>query len=373
MVKKRLFFLWFFFILFVIICIGFGIYYVRTKTEKNTLISHKEEKVLIESRENNVLFISDKLEENIRIKTIEEETKKIIEKEEIYSNNISFWNIWTTFYDYDFDGNHDFNKRYIVKGSFVYNNESIDIQVEWIKIKKDLYQLEKMSIPDIYTPNLYVKKLCFIEKISFIGWMCIWGGLSIFFTILAMAIYGSDAEKSFLGYLAGFFGCILFCHLIVAIIIAIYPCPISVKKDISMIIIYLSLIILGSFIIISAITYGLCNIIKENEVKEMDQVKIDGECIGKNFYTNYPENYEFYENGLISFIGEIENNSNKNYTYVDFNVSIFDINNKLLGVDTIIIMNFMSKQKRSYKVSMWIDPKEIRNVGRIKIIYHFSD
>jgi len=90
--------------------------------------------------------------------------------------------------------------------------------------------------------------------------------------------------------------------------------------------------------------------LNESKKKENGGTKIIGGFIyrnvriyrGKNYLTGEADDYP------AMIVGEMTNDSGKNYDTATFNVSVYDRKNHLLAVDSIYINNFMHNQTKSF-------------------------
>lgn len=96
----------------------------------------------------------------------------------------------------------------------------------------------------------------------------------------------------------------------------------------------------------------ICNeVIQKGEVKKKPDKKINSEFIKINSKYSFSKNilYSYDSNsGYLQVEGEMINNSNNNYDYSSFDISLYDKNDTFLGRTDLSIMNFCKGQKRSF-------------------------
>ena len=73
------------------------------------------------------------------------------------------------------------------------------------------------------------------------------------------------------------------------------------------------------------------------------------------------ENIHFKKSvfGGVDVIGEIANNSGKDYSFAMFKISLYDTNNRLLGIGNIVIPNLGNGQKKSFETMIEVEMSAI--------------
>jgi len=80
------------------------------------------------------------------------------------------------------------------------------------------------------------------------------------------------------------------------------------------------------------------------------------------------KNVSFTEVGFVTaVIGEITNNSNKNYSMANFLLSIYDKGGKLIGTGDIYINNFLTGQTKTFKAATMPITMDASKVSKYKI------
>ena len=94
--------------------------------------------------------------------------------------------------------------------------------------------------------------------------------------------------------------------------------------------------------------------LKDGQKTKIKEIKINGGFVYKNVH------FKKGSSGFVYAIGEMTNNSGKDYSYAHFTMSIYDKDNNLLDIGNILICNLKNKQTKSFKTLFSVNYSLIR-------------